>query len=188
MAMKTKLIVGGGDSLVEAIKNTKNKDIDVVPSRERCLYVISNADHISGIAQEAEEKDEFAKWLFTGDKGGTIILSTDSNSLKLSDSKFKNWLLQKFTTVKNRMLAKRVLDKIRRRNNVYAWTVGQYLIGTYTGSNGKTFDERSLSIDCIGVSRKMLFTLAQELCAAFKQESVLVKDASNQQIYFVTAD
>ena len=108
--------------------------------------------------------------------------------MTLSDNKFKNWILQKFNTVKNRFSAKSMLDTIRKKNNVYAWTVGKYLSGVYTGNNGKTFDENSISISMIGVSRDQLFKIADEICREFKQESVLVQDNKTNQIYFVECE
>lgn len=77
-----------------------------------------------------------------------------------------------------------MLDKIRRKNNVYAWTIGRYLVGTYTGNNGKTFNENSISIDVIGINKDTLFKIAEQLKDTFKQESVLVK--LNDQVYFVS--
>lgn len=198
--IKRKLIKNGGNSFCEAIKNISN-DITTNVSLDNTLYVISNTDSISKfydntIKQESDENssekfDKFEKFLFTEygkNPGGIIIFSTDINSMTLSDNKFKNWILQKFNTVKNRFSVKSMLDTIRKKNNVYAWTIGKYLSGVYTGNNGKTFDENSISISMIGVSRDQLFKIADEICREFKQESVLVQDNKTNQIYFVECE
>lgn len=185
--MGRKLIKNGGDSFTEAVKNVENATLDVVPSKARCEYVISNVDHMAGPVGEAEsEKDEYEKFLFKGDSGGAVVFSTDVNSLKLADGALRNWLIQKFRTVRNRITARKVLDGIRRKNNIYAWTIGRYFVGVYTGADGKTFSENSYVVDCIGVDRKTLFRLAEEIRAAFGQESVLVKDHATSQVYFVS--
>ena len=77
-----------------------------------------------------------------------------------------------------------MLDKIRKEFNVYAWTVGHSLHGVYTGDNGRTFDENSISLDIVGVTRDQLFKIAERVCGDFKQESVLIKDYETNQVYF----
>ena len=184
--MKKKLIKGGGSSFCEATKNMENAGLEVVPSRDKCMYVLSNASHINDGTLSEDDSDEFSKWLFNAPSGGTITFSTDVNSKTLADNGVKNWLLQKFTTVKNRVLYGKILDRIRKKNGVYAWTVGRYLRGVYTGENGKTFNENSITIDVLGVDRKTLFALAEEIKNVFAQESVLVEDRSTKQFYFVS--
>ena len=70
------------------------------------------------------------------------------------------------------------------KHNVYTWTIGKYLIGTYTRQNGKTFNEKSISIDVVGVEKNTLFKIAEDLKTVFKQEAILVK--WNNQVYFVS--
>ena len=184
---KCKLIKGGGSSFCEAVKNIENTKLVVMPSKDRCMFVISNAPHMAGGSDSAlDEADAYEKWMFHGKKGGTVVFFTDVNSKALVEGPMKNWLLQKFATVKNRVMSGSILDRIRRRNSVYAWTIGKYLRGVYTGEDQKTFDENSISVDIIGVDRKTLFAVAEEIKDAFKQESVLVEDHSNGEIYFVS--
>lgn len=185
-----KCIFGGGSSYVDAVKNSANK-ISVVPCREKCKFVISNVPsfkNINEVDEELADQDEFKKWAFAGDSGGTIIFSTDVNSVIISDNKFKNWLYKKFLTLKNRFSVKNFLKNLRMKENIAAWTIGQYFIGSYTGNDGKTYNETSYSLNVIGIDRKELFKLAQEIREYLNQESVLVQDAKTQQIYFVTAD
>jgi hypothetical protein len=192
--IRRKLIAGGGDSLTEAIRNITNDGIEFVATKDNTLYVISNlksASEYDVMKTEANEEDNtsrFEKFLFSDYKnlpGGVITFSTDVNSKMLSDNVFKNWILQKFKTYKNRFSFSSMLDKIRIKNNVYAWTIGKYMVGVYTGKNNKTFNENSISISMIGVSRSQLFSVAEEICKEFNQESVLVQDNQSNQIYFV---
>lgn len=183
--IKSKLILGGGDSLFEAMKNMVNEGkFKIEPSREKCMYVIANKSDTSFIDEGEDGKDKWERFLFNSESGGTIVFSTDVNSLELSKNSFKNKIMQIYETFKNRRFALKMLDKIRRKNNVYAWTIGRYLVGTYTGNNGKTFNENSISIDVIGINKDTLFKIAEQLKDTFKQESVLVK--LNDQVYFVS--
>ena len=50
------------------------------------------------------------------------------------------------------------------------------------------FDENSLSVEIIGIDSTELIKIAEELCIAFLQESVLLKDFSNNKIFLVNAD
>lgn len=184
-----KCISGGGSSYADAVKNSANK-ISVVPCKEKCKYVISNVPSFRKMNEEENlgDQDEFEKWVFAGESGGTIIFSTDVNSVTFSDSKVKNWLQKKFLTLKNRFSIKNFLKSLRMKENIAAWTIGQYFIGSYTGKDGKTYNENSFSLNVIGINRKELFKLAQEIREFLNQESVMVQDATTKQIYFVTAD
>jgi hypothetical protein len=183
--VKSKVILGGGDSLFEAMKNMENRGkFEIEPSREKCMYVIADKSDTPFIDEGEDGKDKWEKYLFNSERGGTIVFSTDVNSLELSKSAFKNRLMQIYETFKNRRFALKMLDKVRRRNDVYAWTIGRYLVGTYTGNDGKTYNENSISIDVVGIGKDTLFKIAEQLKDEFKQESVLVK--WDNQVYFVS--
>lgn len=182
-----KLISGGGSSYASALANSQNK-IGVDVCKEKCLYVISNIAEIRDLRESIDDrivKDEYAKYMFNGDKGGTIIFSTDVNSSVFSGNDVKNWLVKKFRTFLNRLTVKSFLDKLRLKENIKAWTIGQYFIGTYTGIDGKTYNEKSYALNIVDIDRATLFKLAQEIREHFNQESVLVHDSTTKQIYFV---
>ena len=121
--------------------------------------------------------------------GGIIVFSQDVNAVKMSENKLINWLKQKFATFKNRATGKSTIDKIARDNELVGWTVGNFLNGRYTGKNGKTYSEKSLSVEVVGVSDEKLQKIAEELCRAFNQETVLVKTYSERnRILFVNGD
>ncbi len=169
--MTKRVILGGGNSW-EAVKNTQNKGkFDVKPNKPSCLFVLDENNKIS------EEKNLIDKnWATDDVSGGQIVFSVAVNSKMFADEAGKNKLLQAFSTVTNKSFIKKVLDKIRRKQDVYAWTIGKYFVGRYTGKrNNKIYNERSLVIDCMGLTYKELFKLAEELMNLFNQESVLVK-------------
>ncbi len=183
--VKTKAILGGGSSLFDAMKNMANEGkFKIEPSRDKCLSVIADRSDAPFIDEGEDGKDKWEKCLFSMESGGTIVFSTDVNAVELTKNSFNNRLMQIYETFKNRTFALKILDKFRRRNNVYAWTIGRYLVGTYTGQNGKTFNENSISIDVVGIGKDRLFRIVEELKDTFRQESVLVR--CNGMVYFVS--
>ena len=138
----------------------------------KCLYTSLN----EGIQFEPSENE----------KGGIIVFSTDVNAEKQSDNKIVNWLKQKMMTISNRLNATKKIDKIAADNELVGWTIGHYLDGRYTSpKNGKQYGENSLSVEIIGVNFEQLVKISMELCAAFSQESVLLKDFSSGRVLFV---
>lgn len=142
--------------------------------------IIAKSDNLSEAVDWEVEQDK---------KGGIIVFSTDVNAIKLSDNALVNWVKQKVHTISNRVGYNKKIDKIASNNkDVYAWTVGKYLHGRYKAKNGQVFDENSLSVEFIGVPTDTLINLAEEICKAFEQESVLVKSYTEDKIFFVNAD
>lgn len=181
---KTTLVKGGGNSFCEALRNTGSKfDIDI----DEVLFTVGE-----DVVSEDEKDDELRKSLDgkpakseEDGYGGAIVFSTDVNSIELSKWGFKNWLVQKWKTFTNRLQSMKRLDKLRKKNDIYAWTVGKGFRGVYTGKNGKTFDENSIVLDIIGQKFSKVVKVAKEICQEFDQECVMVKDYETNQIYFI---
>ena len=181
---KTTLVKGGGNSFCEALRNTGSKfDVGI----DEVLFTVGD-----DVVSEDEKDDELRKSL-DGKRakseedgyGGAIVFSTDVNSIELSKWGFKNWLVQKWKTLTNRLQSMKRLDKLRKKNDIYAWTVGKGFHGVYTGKNGKTFDENSIVLDIIGQKFTKVVKVAKEICQEFDQECVMVKDYETNQIYFI---
>ena len=169
---KTTLVKGGGNSFCAALRNTNNNfDIGI----DKVLFTVGE-----DVVNE-DEQDEVGY-------GGAIVFSTDVNSVELSKWGFKNWLIQKWKTFTSRFKSMNILDKLRRKNDIYAWTVGKGFHDVYTGKNGKTFDENSLVLDIIGQKFTKVVKVAKEICEEFDQECVMVKDYETNQIYFIDAN
>lgn len=77
------------------------------------------------------------------------------------------------------------IDTIAADNALIGWSIGHYLDGRYTATNGKRYGENSLSVEIIGVDLDNLIKIATELCNSFTQESVLVKDYSSGRVLFL---
>ena len=134
--------------------------------------------------------DSAVDWEVPDDeKGGIIVFSQEINAVKLSENKLVNWIKQKVATFKNKASGKSTIDKIAQDHDLVGWTIGNFLKGRYTGKNGKVYSEDSLSVEIIGVPDDTLIKIAEELCRAFNQETVLVKSYSERnRILFVNGD
>jgi len=123
------------------------------------------------------------------EKGGIIVFSQEVNAVQLSANKLVNWIKQKLATFKNKTKGMSDIDKIAQKHDLVGWTVGNFLKGRYTGKNGQTYSEDSLSVEIIGVSDDTLIEIGEELCRAFQQETVLIKTYSGKnRVMFVNGD
>lgn len=84
------------------------------------------------------------------------------------------------TAINDEINVKKIIDGII---STYVWTAGKYLNGRYKDENGVYYSEKSLSVEIIGADHNTLIEIAEKLCKAFKKESVLLKDYSNNSIF-----
>jgi hypothetical protein len=120
------------------------------------------------------------------EKGGIIVFSTDVNAIKSSDNRLVNWLKNKVETYKNRFsYNKKINTVINKHEDVYGITIGNFVKGRYKADDGSMYDEKSMSIEIIGVSTETLNSIAEDLAKEFKQETVLVKNYETNLIYLV---
>ena len=120
--------------------------------------------------------------------GGVIVFSTDVNATELSSNKLINAVKKKIKTISNRVSATKKIDTIANKHDLVGWTVGKFLSGRYKAKNGTNFGENSLSVEIVGVPEDELIHIAEELCEAFNQETVLVKCYESGRIVLVNAD
>ena len=120
-------------------------------------------------------------------KGGIIVFSSDVNAEKLSENKIANWIKQKLLSLKQRIFHKNILKKILETNkDVLGYSIGNYFTGRYYDeTNKKFYDDHSLTVEIVGISQELLYEIAEEICKAFNQQSVLVKDYENGDIKFL---
>ena len=141
-------------------------------------------------------KDQYG---FSKYRGGMIVFSTDVNAVidNAEKNKIKAFLKKIYYTTMNHISKYSMIDKlIKQWNNEFAniddfylgaLTIGNNFKGKYQ-SNNKIYNERSTSIELGGVPSEMLLLFAIELCKAFKQESVLVKDFNTNRTFLVDDD
>ncbi len=119
-------------------------------------------------------------------KGGIIVFSVNVNALKLSDNKMINWIRNKIETLKNTVLkGKKISNVLDRHQEVYGVTIGGFVKGRYKADDGSLYDERSLSVEIIGIGTDVLDRVAEDFAKEFNQETVLVKNYEEDRIYLV---
>ncbi len=131
--------------------------------------------------------------LYTYDEptqGGIIIFSTDVNAVideMFPDaSKLKKKVLSIWETLKNRVMVDKKLTKaILPHKEVYGFSIGNFFKGRYRSDEGGTFDEKSKSIEIVGVPFELICAIGAKVAVEFKQQSVLVKDNSSHVIRFI---
>lgn len=132
-------------------------------------YIDENGMLIEGISPEQFGLDKY--------KGGVIVFSTDVNAVDVSKSKIKNWMKSKYRTILNRVFyGKKVSDIITKKfSEIGAFSIGNAFRGRYV-SDGRVFNEKSVSLEVLGVPSDVLMRLAATIAKDFTQETVLLKD------------
>jgi len=124
------------------------------------------------------------------DKGGIVVFSTDVNAVIDTSTFFKKakgYFSGKFQTFKNRIMRYSKIDTtLKKFEDIVAYSVGNFFKGRYFDrENNKTFDEKSLSVEIIGIPSTLLVDIAESIAREFNQKEVLVKDYDNNKIFLV---
>ena len=120
-------------------------------------------------------------------RGGIITFSTDISSTILYNDKIINSLKQKIVTIANRITAMEGIDKVAKNFKLKGWSATKGLHGKYIDrKTGVLFDEKSLSVELMGISTDYLLDVAENLCNDLKQQSVLVKSYENNDIWLIS--
>ena len=124
------------------------------------------------------------------ESGGIIVFSTDVNAMvdkKGFLNKIKGIFKGKIQTLINRFKKYSKLDTtLSSFGDVQAYSVGNFFKGKYFDrETGKTYTEKSLSVEIIGIDSKLLVTIAEEIAKGFNQKEVLVKDYNTNKIFLV---
>lgn len=146
-------------------------------------YLKTGLAHTPFAVRLKEKVEEFKH------KGGQIVFSTDVNATVQGKSligKLKGWLTGKIETTINRILKQKKLDKIMKARDVYAFSVGNFFRGAYKDAKGRIWNEKSVSVEIIGIPPKALKEIANDIRRSFKQESVLVKEYDTGKIYLLS--
>lgn len=131
--------------------------------------------------------DSYSKLDTINKKGGIIVFFSDVNAEDLSQNKITNWIKQKLLSIKQRIFHKSIIKKILENNkDIFGYSIGNYFNGRYYDEKNKKFyDDHSLTVEIVGISQELLYEIAEEICKAFNQQSVLVKDYDSGDIKFL---
>ena len=159
-------------------------------SSSRHLYAAIRLDESKILAQQKpnviSEGIEFQP--SENEQGGMIIFSTEVNAIEQSTNAIINWIKKKVKTLQNKFKMNSKVDQIAQKYDLVGWTVGKFLHGRYTGRNHKVYDENSISVEIVGINTDTLIHIAEDICKAFEQESVMVKDYNTKTVLFVNGE
>ena len=122
-------------------------------------------------------------------KGGVIVFSTDVNAVDISNNKLLNRLKKVVQSMLNRAFVGKKIGKVMdKHDEVYGFTIGKFVTGRYKAEDGSIYDEKSTSVEIIGIDSDTLLKVAEDIAAEFDQETVLVKDYQEDRIYLAKKD
>jgi len=181
---------------------TKAKKILNQLAAEKYIQIGANsfmeALQLNGFSVNKKNDPEATTIYFAGDslkegiefefenKGGVIVFSIEVNAQEISKNKIVNWVKQKIETIKNRLAKDNKINRVLSRyEDIYGVTIGNFVKGRYKAKDGSLYDEKSLSVEIIGIETAVLNKVAEDLAAEFQQETVLVKNYETNKIYLV---
>ena len=134
-------------------------------------------------------------------KGGIITFATSVNSVDLDSNAIMNAIKKKASSIVNALTANKKVTRLAKKHGIVGLTLGRFLTGTYLDRKKvkddktgemievvKVFNDRSLSLEIVGITYEQLLHLAEDMCMEFKQDSVLVKSYETGKILFVYND
>ncbi len=123
-------------------------------------------------------------------KGGMVVFSTDINVVIDERGFFnivKDFFKRKFNTLINRFKKhEKLYNVLKTFKEVEAYSVGNLFKGKHLDrETGKTYDERSMTVEIIGIPYEILIAIAEAIAGEFDQKEVLVKSYENGRILLV---
>lgn len=199
MDILTKLINEGFNTKEPKKKEEKHKP--VVQKKRQGAYCAENyvqnmiCVEKKNIIASSNLTERIRSEIGEGYKGGIIVFSTEVNANEASTNKVLNFIKKKLSTIKNTMTYKSKVsnvlknyDAVNPEVKIIGWTLGTFVHGMYTADDGSVFDEKSLSLELVGIPQKDLFKVAELICREFNQQSVLVKSYDTGRIVFINAE
>lgn len=143
---------------------------------------------------KSEKSGFYQQHIEFSERGGIITFSGEVNAVRLHKNKLLNLVAQKVLTFRQgkqkyqaRVITNTLQDTLpsSKKSMGIGYTLGKQFKGVYVSASGEVFNEKSLTLEIIGLNSAELEALAIDLCKNFYQQSVLVKDYSSGEIYFV---
>ncbi len=137
-------------SMNRAYKNMKAWNVN----KSKTVYYSFDGERL-GLREALNDE----QW-FEESKGGMIIFSTDFNVdddkseqsiAKQIVFKTKSWFRTQFQRFFKNRIANKYLDDHFKDNPYAGWTIGNFYKGRYTSESGKKMDEKSTTIELLGI-------------------------------------
>ena len=158
----------------------------------------ANTKSFKSILKEALNDEQYGVRKY---KGGIIVFSYDVNSVidqKKNIIKIQKFLEKKYYTWKNRLTKSSKVYKIINDWNkdfnenseffIHGASFGNSFYGKYIDALGNVYNEKSMTLELIGVPSELLLLIATDICREFLQDSVIVKDFNKDKIYYVDSN
>jgi hypothetical protein len=127
-----------------------------------------------------------AQELAPGEKGGNIVFSTQINATAQQGIVgFAKAFVQSLWNRVDRVDKVDAAEKEAGLPTTTGFTLGNNFQGRYRSPDGQVFNERSLTLDVLMITKDQLIQLGTALCHEFDQQSVLVRSFDTGEIYFV---
>lgn len=161
---------------------------------ERYSYKKLESNVYYNIFNRRKLNESTVKTYIEEEKGGMIIFSPVVNQIidkKYKDKKkglfikLKKWFDKNKKTKKNNIFKEKALDKIIDIKGDIGFTAGYLFKGRYADKKKNVFDEKSLSVEIIGLSKNELIGLTEKIANDFQQDTMLVKSYSDNKISLV---
>lgn len=140
-------------------------------------FVVNDSLRLARISDEIEHEYE------PEESGGLIVFPLDVNAMDVDN--FVNSVKKFYHTWEQCLVPSIERDKEEEKHTISTWSVGNFFKRNYTADNGDIYNEKSMSIEIIGVDYTAIIRISVDLCSEFKQETVLVKSYSNNKIMIV---
>lgn len=131
-------------------------------------------------------------------QGGIIVFATSVNSVidAAEKNKFKAFFKKLYYSVMNYVFKDKTLINLIKKWNIEFGPNAENLIGGFSIGNffkgrfidpetNEVYNDTSATIELGGIPSELLLLFAIEVCKAFKQRNVLVKDFNTNKIFFV---
>ncbi|MCX6233442.1 MAG: hypothetical protein NT175_01780 [Bacteroidetes bacterium] len=148
------------------------------------VYSLSGDLLEEGISPEQRELSKY--------RGGIIVFSTDVNCVQLTTNIITTWFKQNCATFVNRLMKNKNITQLMIKNKILnqksdlGFSVGQFFKGHFVDlKTGKKYNEKSMSIELIGMPTDVLPLIATAICKHFEQQTALVKDFNTGKFYLV---
>lgn len=134
---------------------------------------------------------EAIDWEFPHEElGGIITFSTEVNAMIPDGNtlfeRIKVLIKRKLSSWINKMKKNsKIENTIMKKHGISNISIGNFFKGKYKAKSEQIFDEKSMSVEIIGITESVLNEVARDLCLEFDQETVLVKNNINGSIYLV---
>jgi hypothetical protein len=154
--------------------------IEVVQLKEKALPALKDySRQLNYLAKTSVETDTLKN------RGGMFLFPLQT---KLNWYSVLNFVSAEYVAWMKHIYCQNIINtllKIYKPKDCYGCTLGRDFSGKYPYREGQTFNERSVTIDCVGVDEDILYRIAAKTSAMFKQSPIIIKSFDSGKVYIL---